>query len=471
MSSVLRRKFIHSLALRLSLNYAAACCLSMVAVLAVCYLFLEGSLRNRMDTDLAEEVIEYGALLQTQSLKTLEDVLKREVFSEGTDRVFFRIFDSNGRILISTDMSSWPGLSESGTHLQSALAGKPTFVDYHDRGRDFQARLLYSKIAEDMVLQQGESQEGNRALLRQFRQVFMVATLGFVLCSLLAGAFMARRSLAGVQRLTLAAGQIAAGAWEHRVPVSHRNDELDELASAFNTMVDRIQVLFRELREVTDDIAHDLRTPLMRIRLEAEMALREGPGADGLQERCGSVLEECDQMLGLINTMLEISQTEAGATSMERKPSDLSAAVEDVVELFRPVAEDKSITLDFEAGACRAVSIDEPRLKRAVVHLVDNAIKYTPAHGRVTVRCEDGGEVVRIVVIDTGIGIPPEAMDDVFSRFYRVDSSRTLPGNGLGLSLARAVARAHGGDIRVAPTPGGGATFVIELPVCLNPPS
>ncbi len=465
MSSGQKRKFTHSLALRLSLNYAACCCLSMVAVLAVCYLFLEGSLRSRMDSDLAEEVVEYAALLQSQDLQILEDVLKREAFSEGTDQVFFRILDSNGNVLISTDTTAWHGLADGGTHLQAALAGKPVFVDYYDQERDFHARLLYGLVGDNMILEQGESQEGNRALLSQFRRVFTIATLAFVFCSLLAGAYMARSSLAGVQRLTQAVVEITKGRWDHRVPTSLRHDEIDELASAFNTMVDRIQMLFRELREVTDDIAHDLRTPLMRIRGEAEMALAESdPDAMG-HERCGSVLEECDRMLSLINTMLEISQTEAGSKSMERVEVDVEAAVEDICELFRPAAEDKGLSLHYAAVPVPAVIGDPQRLKRAMAHLIDNAIKYTASGGEVRVHCEQRhGEAV-VTVTDSGIGIPAAAKAEVFSRFYRVDASRSEPGNGLGLSLAQAIIRAHGGQIDVESDEGRGSTFTVRIPL------
>lgn len=464
MSSAPKRRPSRSLAVRLSLNYAACCCISMVAVLAVSYLFLEGSLRQRMDADLAEEVVEYGALLKTQSLAILEDVLKREAFSEGTDQVFFQILDERGAIVISTDTSSWHGFVDAGTHLQTALGGKPVFVNYHDHDHDFHARLLYGMVGDNLVLVQGESKEANRALLSQFRRVFTVATLAFVFCSLLAGAYMAKRSLVGVQSLTQAAVQITEGRWDHRVPVSRHHDEIDELANAFNTMVDRIQLLFRELREVTDDIAHDLRTPLMRIRGEAEMALRESLVDPQLQERYGSVLEECDQMLRLINTMLEISQTEAGAGAMERADLDLAAMVEDICELFRPAAEDKGLALQYEATPMPPVSGDAQRLQRAIAHLVDNAIKYTAPGGRILVRCGRADSDATVSVQDTGLGIPASALPEVFNRFYRVDASRSEPGNGLGLSLAQAIIRAHRGRITVESEENRGSTFTVFIP-------
>lgn len=194
------------------------------------------------------------------------------------------------------------------------------------------------------------------------------------------------------------------------------------------------------------------------------MALAESDAEAMGHERCGSVLEECDRMLSLINTMLEISQTEAGAKSMERVEVDLEAAVEDICELFRPAAEDKGLSLHYAAVPVPAVIGDPQRLKRAIAHLVDNAIKYTAPGGQIEIQCaSDRGELT-LTVKDTGIGIPAAALSDIFSRFHRVDASRWEPGNGLGLSLAQAIIRAHGGQIGVESEEGRGSTFTVRIP-------
>lgn len=464
MSSDRRPNPLRLLSVRLSVTYALCCLVSMMAVLGVCYLFLEGSLRRQMDGVLANEIPEYRSLLESQNRAVLEDALLQEVLSEGIDQVFFRILDGHGTIEFTTDTTSWNGLRVENSAVQSALSGKLVFSDFRDDEQGFNARILYGRIGENLILQLGESLSGNRAILNQFRDVFTLATLAFVFCSVLAGFYMAQRALAGVQRVTLVAGKITAGAWDHRVPVSRHDDEIDELARAFNTMVDRIQTLFRELRDVTDDIAHDLRTPLMRIRGEAELALGEDSANPVEHERCGSILEECDQMLHLINTMLEISQTEAGAKALERHPMDGAVVAEDVVELFRPAAEDKGLHLSLLASGSAPAVGESARIKRALAHLVDNAIKYTPAGGEIRVTCRQDGRFIGIAVQDTGPGIPPELREAVFGRFYRADASRTEPGNGLGLSLSRAIVRAHGGDILVSDAPEGGSEFLVRLP-------
>lgn len=454
-----------ALALRLSALYAALCFVSMSAVLLISYEYLDDYLWTRIDSHLLEEIHEYRTLLDSQDLGFVCEVLQHEAESHGSAQTFFRIIDRAGEVVCETDMSAWPGVSAELPLIAEARQQSTAFVIHQHPDRRFAVRVAYGDIGGGYVLQTGQSSTADGLMLRHFKQLFFGAAAAFFVCSIFAGAIAGGRSLSRIQRLTAAADDIAAGAWDHRVPISRRGDEIDELAAAFNTMVDRIQVLFKELRDVTDDIAHDLRTPLMRIRGEAELALREGSDVTGLPERYGSVLEECDQMLQLINTMLEISQTEAGAQPITRYPVDLAGVADDVAELFRPAAEDRGIRLETRIEPAPEILGEASRLKRALAHLLDNAIKYTPEGGSVHVRVHREGAEVAVTVADTGIGIPAASLGEVFNRFYRAEASRSAAGNGLGLSLARAIVRAHGGDIEVQSEAGRGATFKMRLPI------
>jgi len=453
-----------SLAFRLTVMYAGVCAASLLVVLAAAYLVLQSTLQRRLDQALANEIQEYGGLLETQDIDVLRDVLKREAESEGTDKVFFRILDPAGNAVVATDLRAWSGLESRSPHLLAASEGRTVFETLLLADQAYPARIVYGRVGPSLILQLGESTEGNVEVLRHFKGVFVAATLAFVACSLLIGILMARRALSGVQRVTQTARDIAAGAWDSRVPLSSWDDEIDELADAFNHMVERIQVLIRELREVSDDIAHDLRTPITRMRAAAEIALRESEDCPDRQELTGSILEECDQLLGLINTMLEISQTEAGAKPLDRERLDLSALAEDVFDLFRPAAEDKGLTVAFSGAGGVWIDGDASKLKRAIAHVLDNAVKYTGPGGRIDVACHDEGAFVFVTIADTGVGISEKALDKLFTRFYRGDQSRTQSGNGLGLSLARAVCRAHGGDVSVTSVLGEGSAFRLSVP-------
>ena len=280
----------------------------------------------------------------------------------------------------------------------------------------------------------------------------------------LVGWFMARRALGGVGEITQTAMEISNGALERRVPVGIRGDEIDRLATAFNNMLDRIHALITGMREMTDNIAHDLRSPITRIRGIAEMTLTTGKSINEYEIMAANTIENCDLILGMINTMLDISEAEAGAGELKMEEVDISRVVRDACELFEPMAEDKGVTVISRVSDRCCVIGDIRKLQRMVANLLDNALKYTPSEGVITVSVNDDEENVVISVSDTGVGISEEDLSHIFERFYRCDQSRSQAGIGLGLSLALAIAQSHGGNITVRSRPGKGSTFTVNLP-------
>jgi signal transduction histidine kinase len=215
---------------------------------------------------------------------------------------------------------------------------------------------------------------------------------------------------------------------------------------------------------MTDNIAHDLRSPITRIRGVAEMALTGGESMDEYENMAGNTIEECDRLLEMIETMLDISELEAGAGNLARTEVDMTRVVEEACELFQPPAEDKGIAVVVEVSTGAFVYGDIQRLQRMVANLLDNAIKYTPTDGTVTVSTDGDESKVFVEVKDTGIGISGEDFSNIFERFYRCDPSRSDFGVGLGLSLVMAIARSHAGDVAVTSSPGKGSTFTVSLP-------
>jgi signal transduction histidine kinase len=229
-------------------------------------------------------------------------------------------------------------------------------------------------------------------------------------------------------------------------------------------MLDRIQTLVTETKEMTENIAHDLRSPITRIRGMAELALTDGKAIDEYEAAAASTVEECDRLLDMINTMLYISQTEATAGQQKTEEVDMRRLVRDACELFLPVAEDKGVDLIVQIEADVTVRGVLQALQRMLANLIDNAVNYTPARGSVTVSvCSDRNLAV-IAVSDTGVGIAPEDLPHIFRRFYRCDRSRARPGTGLGLTLVEAVVKAHRGRIAVSSAPNVGTTFTVTLP-------
>ena len=313
-------------------------------------------------------------------------------------------------------------------------------------------------------MQIGKSLEDDQRFMGAFRERFFVLMATLMVFGGLIGWFMARRAMSGIEEVTRTAVEISAGAIERRVPLKSRGTEIDSLATTFNDMLDRIHGLIHGMREMTDNIAHDLRSPITRIRGVAEMALTSGESMDEYENMAANTIEECDRLLEMIETMLDISELEAGAGNLARAEVDMTRVVEEACELFQPPAEDKGIAVVVEVSTGALVYGDIQRLQRMVANLLDNAIKYTPPEGTVTVSTDGDESMVFVEVKDTGIGISGEDFSNIFERFYRCDPSRSDAGVGLGLSLVMAIARSHGGDVAVTSSPGKGSTFTVSLP-------
>ncbi len=325
----------------------------------------------------------------------------------------------------------------------------------------FAAFLLFYTL----VLQsQGISREALAALREDFREYFGNAFIIVILASALIGWFMARRALSGVDNITRTAISISQGELDKRVPVKGQEDEIGRLAQTFNGMLNRIQALIHQMEEVTDNIAHDLRSPIARIRGIAEGMPTSEPSPEERLPMVGTIIDECDRLLEMINTMLDISEAEAGLARLHAKEIDLEEMARDVIDLFGPVAQEKSLSLNLHSSGSVSLSADVQKVQRILSNLLDNAIKYTPSGGAVTVSLIGTERTVRIGVRDTGAGIPENEVTHVFERFYRGEKSRSEPGSGLGLSLARALALIHKGTITVTTVPGEGSEFVVTLP-------
>jgi signal transduction histidine kinase len=238
------------------------------------------------------------------------------------------------------------------------------------------------------------------------------------------------------------------GDLKERVPLAGSGDEFDQLSGRLNDMLAELEKLVANVRAVTDNVAHDLRIPLNRIRARIELELtRSGPPDRAVLEQN---LADIEGLLATFNGILTIAQAEAGERAAAFEPVDLGAALTDIAELYEPLAQDKQVVLEYEAGEGLVVRGNRALLTQALANLVDNAVKYTPAGGRIRLSGRRDGAGTLIVVQDSGPGIPEGQRARVFERFYRLDATRSTPGSGLGLALVKAVTDAHGARIALA---------------------
>jgi heavy metal sensor kinase len=363
-------------------------------------------------------------------------------------------------------MASWEDIAIRKEAISQLLGGAERVIEtVLLTKRNDQVRILYALIGPGVILQVGQSMENYTRIMAAFRSVFLATMALLIGLATGVGWFMARRAVSGVEEITKTAQGISRGTLATRVPLKGRGDEIDQLAMTFNQMLDRIQSLVVEIRQMGEDIAHDLKSPLTRIRGMAEIALTTDRTPAEYEAMAAGAIEECDRLLVIINTMLMISKTEAGVEKPARDTIDLADLVQESCELFGATAEDRGLKLSC-AVPDRCVIVGDARmLQRLLANLLDNAIKYTAPGGKVDVSLvQRAGRDATITVKDTGTGIAESDLPRIFERFYRGDRSRSESGTGLGLSLARAIARAHGGDITVESRLGAGSLFAVTLP-------
>jgi signal transduction histidine kinase len=291
-----------------------------------------------------------------------------------------------------------------------------------------------------------------------------------IVLGLAGGFFVSRRVLSRIDAMTGTAQTIMAGDLSGRLPVAGSGDELDRLANNVNAMLDRIVALMHGLTEVSDNIAHDLKTPLTRLRNRCEQALRNSTSEKDYRAALESTIEESDGLIRTFDALLMIARAESGHARDNMTEFDAADVARDVSELYEPLAEDKGLALKVEAAAPAPVRGNRELVGQALANLVDNAIKYAGSGGElngepaeILVKAANDGDRITLTVEDRGPGIPEADRDRVVERFVRLDQSRSEPGLGLGLSLAAAVARLHGGELKLEDNHPG-LKSIIDLP-------
>jgi heavy metal sensor kinase len=452
----------------LTLWYAGIFALSSCVAFLLFYALITSFMRQQTDQDLLAQVNRFSSLLASEEIEAVKNAAIIEAQGAGVKKVFIRLLSLNGQVFSSSNMAYWKDIRIHETAIKELLQGRShVFETITIPQRKEKVRILYAMLGRTVVLQVGQAMESYSRFLDAFKGIFITTMTFLIVVAAGIGWFMARRAVSGVEAVTRTAQKISGGTLEERVPVKTKGDEIDQLAITFNQMLDRIQALLTEIKEMSDNIAHDLRSPITRIRGIAEVTLTTGKSLGEYEAMAASTIEECDRLLELINTMLMISKAEAGVDHLTREEINLTEVVQEACKLFEPTAEDKGIVLSYHLPNKSRFLGDTQMIQRMLSNLLDNAIKYTPPGGSVRVSVSENDGQVVVSVKDTGIGISPRDLPHIFERFYRGDESRSQSGIGLGLSLARAIARGHGGDITTTSTPNQGSTFTITLPKSL----
>lgn len=337
---------------------------------------------------------------------------------------------------------------------------------YVREGEDDAYETTSLTLSDGTILQLGQTISEREDLLKKIRNIYLFAIIPVILIAYLGGLFVADRALNPIRQLINTLDSIVSRAKiDQRVPVRNEDRLNDELISLFNTMLDKIETLMNGMRSVLDNVAHDLRTPMTRLRGTAEMALEAGKDGDTLREALSDCIEESERILIMLNTLMDVSEAETGAMKLNLEEMNVAPVIGDVVDLYGYVAEEKGVSVHAGFPEELYLTADRSRIRQVLANLLDNAIKYTPSGGRIDIEASRGEKEVEITVKDTGIGISDDELDNIWDRLYRGDKSRSERGLGLGLSLVRAVVGAHRGHVEVLSKPGAGSVFSVYLPL------
>ncbi|MEK9564913.1 MAG: ATP-binding protein [Deltaproteobacteria bacterium] len=337
--------------------------------------------------------------------------------------------------------------------------------EYHNLDLEEEILITARVFSDGSVLAIGESHAFTKLQIRLFRRRVFRILLAVGIVSILVGWFFTRKALRPIQDLVETTETIAAGRLDARVPEPDTSGELAKLTRLYNEMLERIEHLVTTMNESLDNVAHDLRTPLMRLRNSIELTIaNEAASVEELREALLDVAEEAEQIQLLLTALMNQAEAVAGTMRLSKELIDINVLTQEACEPYELLAEEKQITLRKNfAEASVFLEADPVRLRQALGNLLDNAIKFTPERGQITVSILSQPNVVIIEIKDTGVGISESDQLRIFERLYRGDKSRSTKGMGLGLSLVQGVIQSHGADIRVISSPNQGSTFRIEF--------
>ena len=454
----------NTLLFRLTVLYAGMfIVLSLVAFVFI-YYRLQTFTIDSIDGELLKEIKVFAAIMGAEGIEGAKEELIEATAKDNSNEEFYRIVDVNGDVIAQSDMSFWGPLGKNFLK-PDVYTGDADhrFTTLDIPNREFKARMVSAVIGPTTVIQIGETLREKEEYFKILRNMFALLLITLMFFSLIFGWFIARRALRDMQTVTRTAEDIAKGSYDRRVETIGKFREIERLQRTFNQMLDRIQGLLVSLREINDNIAHDLRSPLARIRGLAEMALTHEKSIDDYRNMAVNTMEECDNLIEMINTMFEITAAEGALDQVKLEEFDLNALIRDACELFRPIAAEKRIELRQEIPEILRFRADKKKMQRIVANLVENAIRYTPARGVVNISAAASGGALQLHIEDTGIGISAMDLPRIFDRFYRCDRSRPQGGLGLGLSLVKAYVESMNGTIAVQSTVNQGSTFSLRF--------
>jgi len=435
-------RLLKSTTFRLAVIYMIFFAASVFGLLVVVYWSTTGFMARQTDATVAAEIRGLDEQFRTDGVGRLIEVIQRRSRRAGDSLYLLAQADGTP---VAGNITAWPDIETDKDGWALFEFERPT----EDGPRTHQARARVFEVPGTFRLLVGRDIESRHQIERTIRTTLGWAMAVTAALGLLGGALLARYMMGRLDEVNRTARGIISGDLSHRVPMRGSGDEIDQLAENLNAMLAQIERLMLGMRQVTDNIAHDLRSPLNRLRNRIEVTLIEQQGAEAYETALRQTIDDADDLIKTFNALLGIAQIEAGALRDEMTTVDVGAIAHDVVELYEPAAEDADVTLTSEIADKLDITGNRELISQSLANLLDNAIKYAGAGGAVRVTAGARDQEILLCVADTGPGIPENDRERVTERFVRLEDSRNAPGAGLGLSLVSAAARLHDGRLEL----------------------
>ena len=449
------RQFVRSAGVRLALGYAGLFSISALILVLVLWSTTVRLLNGQVDAAIQADALGLAERWQDGGQDALLQTVQERLANRVDDDAIYLVTDAAGRPIVG-NLQSWPAaVTEAGMIYEISVA---------HMGQLVLARMRRFDLPGGYSLLVGRFVQPRAALRDLLTRTLAWAVVLIAFLSLFGGIIVQRLFRRMLSHVSETAAAISAGDLTPRVRVSGRGDEFDRLAETINDMLDRIGRLMDGVRQVSNAIAHDLRTPITRARARLEDAAGHATDTAGLQNAVNRAIADLDGITAVFQALLRISEIEAGARRSAFTAMDLTPLLEDLAELYGAVAEERGLVLELQLGRPLQLRGDRDLIQQAIANLLDNALKFSPPGGTVRLSAERVAGTLKLAVADSGPGIPQGDVERAADRFFRGESARNTPGFGLGLTLVRAVAQLHGGTLALLPA-APGLQAVLSLPV------
>ncbi len=446
-------------AFRLGLWYALLFAVSTAALLALVYALAAREFARKDEEIILSRLKEYAVIYQTSGVAALKS--RAEVDNNPSDgKSFYVRLNTPQKVVNIVVPDEWNGFKLG----QAVVPPRQLEINRIPKNNEQDYTLISMNFQDGTSLSVGRSTNNRDVLWLPLRHTALPASIMVALLGVIFGTIFAHRAMLPVRQIVATARRIIqTGDLDARVPTRSARDEFDELVRLFNTVLDKNQSLIKAMRDSMDNVAHDLRTPLTRLRGSAEAAL-QNPDPTVAREALADSVEESERVLSMLTTLMDIAEAEAGTMPLKLESVDLCRLIREVAETYQYVAEEKKVGLSLELPESCLASVDANRMRQAFGNLLDNSIKYTPESGKVRVSVNHRDQEAIIKFRDNGMGIPDDEQNKIWDRLFRGDKSRSQRGLGLGLSVVKAVVQAHQGKVSVSSEMGVGSEFTIVLP-------